>query len=211
MFSMSLIKKKIRDHLKKDPVIAPLIARYKIENRHSKNPLYLDLMYSIMSQQLSVASAAAIRNKFEAQFNTKKISPKSIKNCTIEMLRSCGLSNQKAQYLKNIAEFFTQKENAKEDWEGISNEEIIKRLTSIKGVGVWTSQMVLMFNLIRSDVFPTDDYGIQMAIKDLYQLKEEKKALKNKMLEISLPWSPFRSYACLYLWEHRNNQLKKAN
>ena len=209
MFSMNIIKKKIRDHLAKDPKISPLIKQFKVETRQSQNPLYLDLMYSIMSQQLSVASANAIRNKFEGQYNTKKISPKSIKNSSIEMLRSCGLSNQKAQYLKNIADFFTQKENAHTNWEGISNEEITKRLTSIKGVGVWTSQMVLMFNLQRPDILPLDDYGIQMAFKEFFQLKEEKKALKEKMMELSKPWSPYRSYACLYLWEYRNNQLKK--
>jgi len=205
---MSFIKKKIRDHLSKDPIISPLVKSYKIENRQSKNPLFLDLVYSIMSQQLSVPSAAAIRNKFEGQFNTSKISPKILKNSSIEMLRSCGLSNQKAQYVKNVAEFFTRKENASCDWNLISEEEIIQRLTSIKGVGVWTSQMILMFNQSRADILPTDDYGIQMAMKDLYNLSEEKKALKNKMVEIASIWSPYRSYACLYLWEYRNIQIK---
>ena len=89
----------------------------------------------------------------------------------------------------------------------MSNEEIIELLTQIKGVGKWTVEMLLMFTLGREDVFAVDDLGIQQAMIRLYKLDPtDKKALKEKMLQLSAKWSPYRTYACLHLWQWKDEK-----
>jgi DNA-3-methyladenine glycosylase II len=88
----------------------------------------------------------------------------------------------------------------------MSNEEIIDLLTQIKGVGKWTVEMLLMFTLGREDIFSVDDYGIQVAMKNIYKLDDSnKKALRENMLKISKKWAPYRTYACLHLWHWKDN------
>jgi DNA-3-methyladenine glycosylase II len=87
------------------------------------------------------------------------------------------------------------------------DEEIKELLTQIKGVGKWTVEMLLMFTLGREDVFAVDDYGIQVAMKKLYRLDDtDKKAFKEKMLKISQKWAPYRTYACLHLWQYKDSE-----
>ena len=86
----------------------------------------------------------------------------------------------------------------------MDNEEIIRYLTQIKGVGQWTVEMILMFSLNRPDVLPLDDLGIRMAIAKLYDISETGKDMHRRMTEIAEAWQPYRSYACLYLWRHKD-------
>jgi DNA-3-methyladenine glycosylase II len=91
----------------------------------------------------------------------------------------------------------------------MSNEEVIDLLTQIKGVGKWTVEMLLMFTLGREDVFAPDDYGIQTAMKKIYRLNDgNKKELKEKMEKIAAKWSPYRTYACLHLWQWKDEEVK---
>ncbi|MBK9258028.1 MAG: DNA-3-methyladenine glycosylase 2 family protein [Saprospiraceae bacterium] len=117
-----------------------------------------------------------------------------------DSLRGIGLSAQKSQYIKNIAEFFETHKLQDQAWPTMSDEEVGELLIKIKGVGKWTTEMVLMFGLCREDVFSSGDYGIQMAMKKLYKLNLEGKELQQKMQRIAEKWRPHRSLACMYLW-----------
>ena len=119
----------------------------------------------------------------------------------LKRLRGIGLSNAKANYVLNVCNFFIEENITDAKLYKMSNEELIKYLTQIKGVGQWTVEMILMFTLGREDVFAVDDLGIQQAVCKLYKIDaSEKKVMKEKMLTISKKWSPYRTYACRYLW-----------
>ena len=120
--------------------------------------------------------------------------------------RSVGLSNQKTNYFYNIATFFSEPGNKRIQWKRLSDEDIISKLVTIKGVGKWTVQMILMFTLGRPDVFPIDDLGIQLSMKDHYGIKAEKKELKIKMTKIAEEWTPYRTLASRYLWAARDKR-----
>lgn len=167
----------------------------------ARKNIYLHLCSSIMSQQLSVKVAAVIYERFLSLYKNKKPSLKQIIDTPFDTLRSVGLSNAKTQYVKNVCVFFLTEKITDAKLQKMSNESLIKYLSQIKGVGQWTVEMILMFTLGREDVFAVDDLGIQQSITKLYQLDaSDKKALKIKMMELSANWSPYRTYACRYLW-----------
>jgi len=166
----------------------------------------LRLMASIMSQQLNTKVARVIFLRFLDLYNGKEPKPKQVLDTADETLRSIGLSNAKVNYVKNVAAFCIEHKITDKKLLGKTNEEIIELLTSIKGVGRWTVEMLLMFTLGREDVFAVDDLGIQQAMVRTFQLDDtDKKALKKQMLEISEKWSPYRTYACLHLWKWKDN------
>ena len=159
-----------------------------------------------MSQQLSTKVATVIYNRFLNLYDGKEPSPGQILETPLLTLRSIGLSNAKANYVQNVARFAIEKGMDTKKLNRMSNEELIEYLTEIKGVGRWTTEMLLMFALGREDVFAVDDLGIQTAMIGLYKLnKEDKKQLKLDMLRISQKWSPYRTYACLHLWRWKDN------
>jgi len=163
--------------------------------------VYLHLCNSIMSQQLSTKVAQVFHRRFLELYGGKNPSAEQIANTPFETLRGIGLSNAKANYVLNVSRFFIEEKITDARLYKMSNEEIIKYLTQIKGVGQWTVEMILMFTLGREDVFAVDDLGIQQAICKLYKIDaEDKKAMKEQMLAVSKKWSPYRTYACLYLW-----------
>lgn len=171
-----------------------------LQKTRQKSDLREYLVSSIISQQLSVKVAEVIKGRFLTLYKGEFPTNKQILSSPTEALRGIGLSNQKLSYIKNIAEHFEGKQLDDYDWDRMVDEEIIQSLTEIKGVGQWTAEMVLMFGLGRPDVFSAGDYGIQQAMKKLYKIDLEGKALKEKMLSISKKWKPFRSVACMYLW-----------
>lgn len=167
-----------------------------------RKKVYLQLCASIISQQLNTAVAKVIFNRFLNLYNTKPPTLKQIAGTPVETFRSIGFSNAKASYVHNVCKFFVEHNLTDAKLTKMSNEEIIDLLTQIKGVGKWTVEMILMFTLGREDVFAVDDLAIQKAITKLYGLDAgDKKAMKEKMLEISEKWIPYRTYACRYLWE----------
>ncbi|MCU0348027.1 MAG: DNA-3-methyladenine glycosylase 2 family protein [Saprospiraceae bacterium] len=196
---------KITQHLSKDPILKPLVDVIPFRELASNSQgVYLDLLGSIISQQLSVKVAAVIERRFLALFPDEMPHPHLLIKMDIPTLRSAGLSQQKAAYLQNVATFF-QKENLLEkDWVGVDNDEIIRYLTQIKGVGKWTVEMILMFSLSRPDVLPLDDLGIRQGIANLYGVTETGKPMLQRMADIAAAWQPYRSYACLYLWRHKD-------
>ncbi len=195
----------IAQHLSKDPVLKNLVDKIPFrELSVNSQGVYLDLLGSIISQQLSAKVAAVIERRFLALFPDGQPHPELLLAKDIETLRTAGLSRQKAAYLQNVADFFQKENLLDKDWSGMDNDEIIRYLTQIKGVGKWTVEMILMFSLNRPDVLPLDDLGIRMAIAGLYNLTETGKAMHQKMAETAACWQPYRSYACLYLWRHKD-------
>ena len=202
---------KILDILSKDKRMYKIIQQTppeRIFERTFDGMVLKDLVSSIISQQLSTKVARVIYQRFLDLYSGEFPTVEDILQTDHEKLRSCGLSNQKAQYIRNIAEHFKLHGWQDEQFHAMTDEEIIASLTAIKGVGRWTVEMVLIFCLGREDVFALDDYGIQTALVEIYRLKEEKKALKLKMEQISQRWKPYRSTACLYLWAYKDLKLK---
>lgn len=193
-----MFTKEIKSHLVKDPILQQVIKTTPPLPEIKGGAVYPFLVRSITSQQLSVKAAATIHGRFLDLFEDKYPHPDKLVKMETETLRSAGLSYQKAAYVKNVASYFL--ENKAPDWHTLEDMEIIERLTTIKGVGKWTVEMVLMFALKRPDVFPLDDLGIRQAMIDLYDVHLEKKALNNKLTAIAAQWSPYRSLACRYLW-----------
>lgn len=173
----------------------------------NNNDIYIALLESIVSQQLSVKAADTIYNRLLDIFPDRYPQPEHLKNIEIPQLRSVGLSNQKSTYIQNVAHFFLEHDNAKTDWSSKTDQEIIDQLTTIKGVGVWTVQMILMFSLNRPDVFPVDDLGIQQGMIRLFDLDKNDKKLKNKMAELAENWRPYRTIAARYLWRWKDTAL----
>ncbi|MDP1842335.1 MAG: DNA-3-methyladenine glycosylase 2 family protein [Sediminibacterium sp.] len=192
-------------HLSKDKKLAKIIGEDLHVLTMQKN-IPLRLIASILSQQLSTKVAKIIYQRFLALYNNKEPKPQQIIDTPNETLRSIGLSNAKVGYVKNVAAFCLEHSITDKVLVKMSNEEIIHQLVSIKGVGKWTVEMLLMFSLGREDVFAVDDLGIQQAMIKLYKLDAtNKKALKEKMLQLSAKWSPYRTYACLHLWKWKDN------
>ena len=191
-------------HLKKDKKFAPLLAQANHTIKKRKNTP-VRVMASIISQQLSTKVAAIIFGRFIALFEGKEPSCEQVLECTNDQLRSIGLSQSKVHYIQNVAQFFLEHQITDKQLYAMEPEAIIDLLTQIKGVGKWTVQMLMLFSLGQEDVFAVDDLGIQQAMTRLYQIKyETKKGLHSKMITISNKWTPYRSYACLHLWQWKD-------
>jgi DNA-3-methyladenine glycosylase II len=166
--------------------------------------VWLNLTAAIISQQLSTKVASVIRGRFIDLYGGKP-QPERVLETPHATLRGIGLSNAKAGYVQNISRFALEKGMAFDKLQQMEDGEVIDYLTEIKGVGRWTVEMLLMFSLGREDVFAIDDLGIQQAMIKIYRLKpEDKKAFREKLLKISKKWSPYRTYACLHLWRHKD-------
>ena len=185
-----------------DPVLAriPLDLTFK---RSRNSDLYLDLLSSIMAQQLSVNAADTIFARFLDLFPDRYPSPALLSAMSDEHLRTAGVSRQKAGYVRHVAAFAVAQGFDRRAIDRMTDDEVIAHLTQIKGVGRWTVEMLLMFSLNRSDVFPVDDLGIQIAMKKLYGLRGEGRALRQRMIRIAEAWRPFRTHACKCLWRWR--------
>jgi DNA-3-methyladenine glycosylase II len=195
------------EHLAKDKKFKKIIDGKESLKITRRKKVYLHLCYSIMSQQLSVKVAAVFHKRFIAVYG-KEPTAIQIAETPFETLRGIGLSNAKANYVLNVAQFAIEKGMEYTELSKMSNEELIKYLTQIKGVGQWTVEMLLMFTLGREDVFAVDDLGIQNAMIEMYKLNtENKKQLKEEMLRISKKWSPYRTYACMHLWRWKDTPL----
>ena len=193
-------------HLSKDKKLREIISLQDPYVLVKGKNIYLNLCKSIVSQQLSTRVADVIYNRFLDVYKNRKPSAQQILDTSIEKLRSVGLSNAKANYLHNVCRFFIEEKLTDARLHKMTDEEVIEKLTQIKGVGKWTVEMILMFTLGREDVFAMDDLIIQQHFARLYQLDmTDKKAFRIKMLAQSIKWSPYRTYACRYLWGWKDN------
>jgi DNA-3-methyladenine glycosylase II len=196
-------------HLAKDKKLHKIIVSQAPFLLVKRNKIHLHLCNSIMSQQLSTKVADVFQRRFLALYNNKTPTPLQVATTAFETLRGIGLSNAKANYIQNVCTFFIDEKLTDAHLHKMSNEELVKHLTQIKGVGKWTVEMLLMFTFGREDVFAIDDLGIQQAMCLLYKIDAtDKKAMQEKMLRISTKWSPYRTYACRYLWSWKDNLPK---
>lgn len=191
--------------LSKDKKLKKLIEEHGVFKLRKKKNLCLYLCYSIISQQLSTKVATVISNRFTGLYGEEP-TPQQIVDTPFEKLRGVGMSNAKANYVQNVARFEMEQGMDHKKLAKMSNEEVIEYLTQIKGVGRWTTEMLLMFALCREDIFAIDDLGIQNAMIGLYKLdRTDKKKFKEDLLRISKKWSPYRTYACMYMWQWKDN------
>jgi DNA-3-methyladenine glycosylase II len=194
-----------KGHLKKDIKLASLLAADTHALKKRKNTP-IRLIASIISQQLSTKVAKIIFLRFLDLYAGKEPTCMQVLATDPTVLRGIGLSNSKVNYVQNVATFFIEKKLTDKQLYTMPPEQVIELLTQIKGVGKWTVEMLLMFSLGQEDVFAVDDLGIQQAMIKLYKIKfESKKELRTKMLKKSLSWSPYRTYACLHLWQWKDN------
>lgn len=191
--------------LSQDEVMARLIRNGKAIEQEAHEDIYLSLLSSIISQQLSTKVARVIKNRFLDLFPDRYPAPALVLAQPDEILRSVGLSFQKLNYIRNVAHFANEEQLDYKLIADLEDEVLIKHLTQIKGVGRWTAEMILMFTLVRPDVFPVDDLGIQNAMKKLYGLTFTGKLLMAEMNRIAGRWQPYRTLACRYLWQSLDN------
>lgn len=160
------------------------------------------LVWSIVSQQLSIIVAKVLHQRFLDLFGGKAPSAKKILETPLEKIKSIGLSQRKAEYIHHMARFIVERKITFAKLEKMEDDAIIDLLSEIKGVGRWTVEMLLIFGLGREDVFAVDDLGIQKAMIEIFKLHDlPKKELRGKMMDLSKRWSPYRSYVCLHMWK----------
>ncbi len=185
-----------KDLKKKDKRLGNIIKNYPKDFLFSKSDPFYTLARSIIGQQISVKAAQAVWNKLEKKI--KIVTPKIIANSHFMSLKSCGLSRQKISYLKSLSNAFLQKKINPKNWGQLSDEKIICELVQIKGIGQWTAEMFLIFNLCRPDIFPADDLGVIKGICNCYNLKYP--ITKDRAIKMSEKWKPYRSVATWYFW-----------
>ncbi len=182
-----------------DPIMAGLIARYPQPIFTQHTDYYRALTSSIISQQLSVKAAATIEARFVALYHHFP-TPTDILQTTTDQLRSIGLSRQKASYIMAIAEHTRDNPTAFMRLGDADNQTIIQELTAIKGVGVWTVHMLLLFCMARLDVLPTGDLGVRRAIERMYNLPDLPTVEQVQEIARKGGWHPYESVATRYLW-----------
>lgn len=160
--------------------------------------LFVDICEAIVGQQLSDKAARTIWNRFVALFPEQKVTPQAVLDLADDHIRATGPSWSKIKYLKNFAEAVNSGQLPLASFPELADEEIIRQLTQVKGIGRWTAEMFLMFGLGRADVFSTGDLGLRKAIERWYQLAS---STPEELLHISASWAPYRTYAARILWK----------
>ena len=193
------------DHLRSaDPVLEELIARYGVVTRDLGRPAFYALIAAIVGQQISVKAAAAVMGRLLGLFpEGQAVSPATLAAMPQEQLRAAGLSTAKARYLLDLAEKITSGVVDLDLLPGLPDEEVIRVLCQIKGIGRWTAEMFLIFSLGRLDVLAVDDLGLRAGIQRAYGLDHLPGAAEIRAL--AEPWRPYRTIATIYFWHHLHN------
>lgn len=181
-----------------DPVLKRIIKTYKGETLTGKNDPFFTLARSIVGQQISVKAADSVWRKLEAATAKKGLSPQTILRMRETTLRNCGLSAMKVTYLKDLARYFTDEAHVVAGWAKMDDEALIKSISSIRGIGRWTAEMFLIFHLMRPDVLPVDDIGLQKAVEKHYS--HGMRLTPSELRRHGEQWRPWRSVATWYLW-----------
>lgn len=191
--------KKAIQHLKQsDPVLAGIIDQVGRCRMAYTEPVFGSLARAIVYQQLSGKAAATIFGRLAAAAGGEPLTPAGLLKLGFDEMRALGLSKQKATYVRDLAEKTAAAEVVFEDFGKMTNEQVMERLIQVKGIGVWTVQMFLMFSLRRPDVLPCGDLGIRNAVQKLYGLKAPVSAAQIE--EIGGRWKPYCTVASWYLW-----------
>lgn len=195
---------KVKNHFKKsDPILFKILDKvHKIHGDEifkltKKELLFDELVESIVSQQLSIKASDAIYKRIIALMPAKKLNPENLLKIKDENLRLSGLSFRKIKYIKDLSEKVLSGQLSLEKLKFLEDEEVIKELTKVKGIGRWTAEMFLMFALARPDIFSHGDLGLKNAIKKIYGMKEYKIVAVEKIV---IKWIPYRTIAARILW-----------
>lgn len=185
-----------RELARTDPVMDRLVETYAGASIVSRGDPFATLVRSIVGQQISVKAADSVWARLTAAVPGP--TPQTVLACTAEQLRGCGLSVRKVEYITDLAGHFADGRIHARNWPDMSDADIIAELTAVRGIGVWTAEMFLIFNQLRPDVFPLDDIGLQKAVAMHYLAGErpERRALAS----LGERWRPWRSVATWYLW-----------
>lgn len=161
---------------------------------------FVTLARSIVGQQISVAAAQNVWERLLAAF--PDFSPARVARVRVERLRACGLSQRKSEYILDLAAHFRKGGVRNEDWHSLEDEAVVAALTEISGVGRWTAEMFLIFNLMRPDVLPVDDLGLQKAVSQHYFSGDT--VTRSELREVGANWAPWRSVGTWFMWRSLN-------
>jgi len=179
---------------KRDPVMAKIMRQHPKVFMMRRGEAFMTLARAICGQQISVKAAQSVWNRVVLCLE-ERITPEAVIAKDRKKLRACGLSDRKTEYIADLAQHFADGKIHEHRWPEMDDEAIIAELIDVRGIGRWTAEMFLMFNLLRPDVFPLDDLGLQKALRLSYR----KKSLKS-MKALGETWRPWRSVATWYLW-----------
>jgi DNA-3-methyladenine glycosylase II len=180
----------------RDPVMSQIIAERGHTHLVSRGDPFQTLARSIVGQQISVKAAQSVWNRFESA--ARELAPQRVARMRIATLRNCGLSARKAEYLKCLAQCFVRGEVDPTGWPDRDDEAIIAELVAVRGIGRWTAEMFLMFNLLRPDVYPLDDLGLLRGIEKNYRNGDG--VSRREAQALGEGWRPWRTVATWYLW-----------
>lgn len=186
---------------RRDKVLRKLIKRYPEADITLRGDAFQTLARAIVGQQISVKAAESIWGRFATCVG--RVTPKRVAAKDGAELRACGFSGQKVAYVKDLAAHFASGEVKPRRWARMDNEAIIDELVAVKGIGRWTVEMFLMFHLLRPDVLPVGDLGLQRAMERHYNAGEP--LTKDEMRAIGAPWAPWSSVGTWYLWRSLDN------
>lgn len=189
-----------------DPVLRPVIARAGLCTIRPNADYYQELVDAIISQQLSVHAARAIEERFRDLFGGTFPTPEQILTTDAETLRGLGFSRGKATYVLDLAQHIVDGKVRFDHLDTLENEEIIAELTAVKGIGVWTAHMFLMFCMGRSDVLPVGDLGIRNGIRALYGFADAPTPEQIREIAVNYSWHPYESIASWYIWHSLDNK-----
>jgi DNA-3-methyladenine glycosylase II len=180
----------------RDAVLRELVGRFQGLALGSRGDAFSTLARSIVGQQISVKAAQSVWNRLSGRLVA--VSPASVRRTRISTLRACGLSGQKALYLRDLSRRFLDGTLDPTRWPALEDEVLIGELTQVKGIGRWTAEMYLMFHLARPDVLPLADLGLQRAMRINYN--RGRPLAVTRMQKIGSAWAPWRSVATWYMW-----------
>lgn len=200
------------DHLRgNDPVMAKLIDTYPAPTFKKHTNYYQELVDSIIGQQLSVHAARAIEERFKALFDGEFPTPEQILTKDIEELRAIGFSRPKARYVQDLAQKILDGEVTFDRLDDMTNDEIIAKLTNVKGIGEWTVHMFLMSCMARPNILPVGDLGIRNGVTILYGLNKQATPDDVRRIAKLHGWHPFESAASWYVWQSLENKPLSAS
>jgi DNA-3-methyladenine glycosylase II len=192
------------DHIRKsDPVLAPVLDSHGVLKFTAEGDLFESLVESILSQQLAGAAASSIIRRVRAIYPEGRLDADALYRTPARKLRSAGVSPQKLSYLRDLSKRVSKGAVELEALREMEDEEIIRTLDEVRGIGPWTVQMLLIFTLGRTDVLPVDDLGVRKGVQGVYHLRDMPK--KAEIERIGESWRPYRSVASLYLWRHKDS------
>lgn len=185
------------EHLmRKDRVMRRLVPQYPVGQLESRGDAFVTLARSIVGQQISVKAAQTVWDRFAAL--KPRITPNSVQQMEVDAMRASGLSTRKVEYLKDLSNHFIDGKVHTRQWDTMSDDDVIRELTAIRGIGRWTAEMFLIFFMLRPDVLPLDDVGLINGVSHLYFSGEP--VSRHEVRDLASAWAPYRSVATWYIW-----------